>query len=186
MGFPVPYSELPGFVLHMLLVLGHLRSLVAAAIRLAGLSDLILDDLPFDSSAAAASATLSTPPPPAADPSAIDRALPPAVSYSDLYVSDGGGDGCAVCLHDFEPSSEVRRLANCRHVFHSRCIDSWAYLYRCGGGGGATCPLCRAPLFSSAAGVDDDDIIVAVDDVDYLFDDYSALSFPPAGELAYS
>ncbi|KAG0447075.1 hypothetical protein HPP92_028521 [Vanilla planifolia] len=49
-------------------------------------------------------------------------------------------DACAVCLYEFEPWEEVRRLSNCRHVFHRCCLDRWTEIDQ------RTCPLPRAPL----------------------------------------
>uniref|UniRef100_A0A0D3FZB0 RING-type domain-containing protein n=1 Tax=Oryza barthii TaxID=65489 RepID=A0A0D3FZB0_9ORYZ len=53
---------------------------------------------------------------------------------------------------------EVRRLSNCRHVFHRGCLDRWIEH-----DDQRTCPLCRAPLIPdemagalwAAAGVPD-------------------------------
>lgn len=48
---------------------------------------------------------------------------------------DGGQQQCMVCLCEFEPDVEVRRLP-CNHVFHASCIDEW--LRRC-----TDCPICK-------------------------------------------
>lgn len=148
MGFPVGYSDLllPRFLFLILSFLGHLRKLIAFALRTAGLGDLLLD--PAD-------------PEPSHGPqhrpdrchmplSAASRirSLLPAVRYGDLGACGGVVEGddvvpesCAVCLHEFECEDEVRRLSNCRHVFHSGCLDPWVELDQ------RTCPLCRAALF---------------------------------------
>lgn len=47
---------------------------------------------------------------------------------------------CRVCLERLEATDEVRRLGNCTHAFHARCIDRWIDL------GEVTCPLCRSHL----------------------------------------
>ncbi|EFJ08031.1 hypothetical protein SELMODRAFT_49554, partial [Selaginella moellendorffii] len=47
---------------------------------------------------------------------------------------------CAVCLCDFEPSSLVRKLPNCSHVFHRDCLDKWLNHNH------TTCPMCRSSL----------------------------------------
>ncbi|KAF6000463.1 hypothetical protein F1559_002244 [Cyanidiococcus yangmingshanensis] len=45
---------------------------------------------------------------------------------------------CSVCFEDFEPSSMVRRLPRCGHIFHDDCIRGWACHKK------AQCPVCRA------------------------------------------
>jgi hypothetical protein len=47
---------------------------------------------------------------------------------------------CRVCLERLEATDEVRRLGNCAHAFHTRCIDRWIDM------GEVTCPLCRSDL----------------------------------------
>ncbi|XP_024520529.1 probable E3 ubiquitin-protein ligase XERICO [Selaginella moellendorffii] len=49
---------------------------------------------------------------------------------------------CAVCLCDFEPSSLVRKLPNCSHVFHRDCLDKWLNHNH------TTCPMCRSSLLT--------------------------------------
>ncbi|KAJ0609201.1 putative transcription factor C2H2 family [Helianthus annuus] len=46
---------------------------------------------------------------------------------------------CAVCLAEFKNGEKFRVLPNCKHCFHTRCIDMWFYNH-------STCPLCRAPV----------------------------------------
>ncbi|KAF5177089.1 Ring-h2 finger protein [Thalictrum thalictroides] len=43
---------------------------------------------------------------------------------------------CAVCLSNLEEQELVRLLPNCKHTFHSHCIDTWL-------GAHSTCPVCR-------------------------------------------
>ncbi|KAJ1549789.1 hypothetical protein HK405_002302, partial [Cladochytrium tenue] len=31
---------------------------------------------------------------------------------------------CAICVSDFEPGDQLRRLP-CGHAFHAACIDAW-------------------------------------------------------------
>ena len=97
----------------------------------------------------------------------------------DSLVSCGSGrlpELCVVCLHELEGWEEVRRLSNCRHVFHMRCIDQWV------GFGRWTCPLCRAQLFSAevpAAGT-----VVSGDGTsDWLYDEYSSFPSPSMPSL---
>ncbi|XP_059285731.1 RING-H2 finger protein ATL56 [Lycium ferocissimum] len=44
---------------------------------------------------------------------------------------------CAICLDGFKDGEYVRKLPDCGHVFHVKCVDSW--LTRV-----LNCPVCRA------------------------------------------
>ncbi|XP_042394145.1 brassinosteroid-responsive RING protein 1-like [Zingiber officinale] len=131
MGFPVGgYSELllPRTLLGLTLLLGYLRRLVSDAFS-ACLGVLLLDD------GLRVRRRQST-------ALAVDRALPATRYDGDC---DGRGSGCAICLCEFEQGEAVRKLSDCRHVFHRGCLDRWVEHGR------STCPLCRAPLFSDLA-----------------------------------
>ncbi|PKU59433.1 RING-H2 finger protein ATL63 [Dendrobium catenatum] len=52
---------------------------------------------------------------------------------------------CAVCLSEMRQRDRVWELRNCCHVFHKACIDRWLD-HR----DQMTCPLCRAPVISTA------------------------------------
>ncbi|KAA0064792.1 putative RING-H2 finger protein ATL69 [Cucumis melo var. makuwa] len=43
---------------------------------------------------------------------------------------------CSICLSDYKPHDSVRCIPDCRHCFHSDCVDEWLRM-------SATCPLCR-------------------------------------------
>ena len=43
---------------------------------------------------------------------------------------------CNICLEDFQPKDEMRKLPSCKHAFHKQCIDQW--LARV-----ASCPICK-------------------------------------------
>lgn len=43
---------------------------------------------------------------------------------------------CSVCLSILEDGEIVRVLPNCKHNFHSECIDKWLSTH-------STCPICR-------------------------------------------
>lgn len=45
---------------------------------------------------------------------------------------------CTICLSEFEEGEEGIDLIDCKHSFHSRCLDKWLLGYR------QTCPLCRS------------------------------------------
>jgi hypothetical protein len=51
----------------------------------------------------------------------------------------GGEVTCSVCLEDVRGGEMVRRLPECRHLFHVGCIDAWLH-------SSSTCPLCRSDL----------------------------------------
>uniref|UniRef100_A0A0E0KUA7 RING-type domain-containing protein n=1 Tax=Oryza punctata TaxID=4537 RepID=A0A0E0KUA7_ORYPU len=94
-------------------------------------------------------------------PAMVIEEVLPVVRFDELVAAApavcGGGD-CAVCLSGIGGGDEVRRLSNCRHVFHRGCLDRWMEH-----DDQRTCPLCRAPLIPdemagalwAAAGVPD-------------------------------
>ncbi|CAM0902516.1 unnamed protein product [Alopecurus aequalis] len=64
----------------------------------------------------------------------------------DDDVDEDLASTCRVCLERLEPTDEVRRLGNCAHAFHRRCIDRWIDV------GELTCPLCRSNLLPGYGG----------------------------------
>lgn len=84
-----------------------------------------------------------------------------------------------MCLCGIGGGDEVRRLTNCRHVFHRGCLDRWMDHDQ------RTCPLCRTPLIPdemasalswAAAGVPD------ASDFDFSYS-YFAAAAPPSPTL---
>ncbi|KAK9150445.1 hypothetical protein Syun_008754 [Stephania yunnanensis] len=59
-------------------------------------------------------------------------------SSQDQTSSSGNTNSieCSVCLSTIEEEEMVRLLPNCKHTFHSQCIDVWL-------NGHSTCPVCR-------------------------------------------
>ncbi|KAM0945620.1 putative transcription factor C2H2 family [Dioscorea sansibarensis] len=117
--------------------MSSLHHFLFKAFHLFGLSDLLLlDDLSSSSSSPCKGKAMTD---------SIDEALP-VVKYEQVMAQGTRitAGGCIVCLHEFQGDDEVRRLTNCRHVFHRCCLDGWLDLGR------RTCPLCRSPLLSVA------------------------------------
>ncbi|MQM04956.1 hypothetical protein Taro_037760 [Colocasia esculenta] len=47
---------------------------------------------------------------------------------------------CSICLADYKDADVLRRLPDCKHLFHLKCVDPWLRLH-------PTCPVCRtSPL----------------------------------------
>ncbi|XP_062185572.1 brassinosteroid-responsive RING protein 1-like [Phragmites australis] len=174
MGFPVGYSELvlPKQMLHLLLLLGYFRRFLLWAFHAVGLGDLL--DLGDDHQALLQDHHALGDPPQGAPqllqlsrpefrlvPAMVIEEVLPVVRFDELVAASPAacvsGD-CAVCLSGIGGGDEVRRLSNCRHVFHRGCLDRWMEHDQ------RTCPLCRAPLipdemasglWAAAAGVPD-------------------------------
>ncbi|XP_073029348.1 brassinosteroid-responsive RING protein 1-like [Primulina eburnea] len=135
MGFPVGYSDLciPKTLVYLLTVLVFFRKLLCASLSLLDLRDLLEPQAPQYPSRLE----------PAAEPrsasAALIRELLPVVRFSDLSGMEPP-ESCAVCLYEFSGDDEIRRLRNCRHVFHRSCVDRWMDHDQ------KTCPLCRTQL----------------------------------------
>lgn len=132
MGFPVGYTELllPRLFLHALSFLGFIRKFISFLFRSVGLQDFIEPD-----NGGWAGADQPTRIPEFHSVSALlIREILPVVKFAELVDPP---ESCAVCLYEFEGQDEIRRLTNCRHIFHKGCLDRWmGYDQR-------TCPLCR-------------------------------------------
>ncbi|KAI3716754.1 hypothetical protein L1987_67860 [Smallanthus sonchifolius] len=133
MGFPVGYTDLylPKLLLHILTLLGYIRKFISFIFQSAGLGDFLEPDFASDP-------TRSEPVTQFCSVSAaLIRELLPVVKFSELVDPP---ESCAVCLYEFDASDEIRRLTNCRHIFHRCCLDRWMDHDQ------KTCPLCRTPF----------------------------------------
>ncbi|KAM0888359.1 hypothetical protein ACQ4PT_028405 [Festuca glaucescens] len=195
MGFPVGYSELllPKQLLHLLLLLGYVRRCLLWAFHAVGLGDLLdlADDAHHlalhDHSAASSSASALQPQPQHRRsefrpvPAMVIEEVLPVVRFDELDSSASSCVvDCAVCLSGIGGRDEVRRLSNCRHVFHKGCLDRWMEHDQ------RTCPLCRAPLipdemagalWAAAAGLPD------ASDFDFFYLPGGPLASVPAPTL---
>ncbi|MED6191472.1 hypothetical protein PIB30_000572 [Stylosanthes scabra] len=127
MGFPVGYTELlfPKPILQILSLLGFIRKLICTIFAYMGLPNFLEAE------------TDNTMPRFRSVSELLIQEILPVVKFSEVVE---GPERCAVCLTDFEEEDEIRRLANCRHVFHRGCVDRWM------GYDQSTCPLCRTPF----------------------------------------
>ncbi|KAL1569101.1 Homeobox protein B-H1 [Salvia divinorum] len=119
MGFPVGCTDLflPKLLVSLLTILGFFRRFTHALLS-------ILEP-------AAASYHHHEP---RSVSAALIREFLPVVKFSDLAAA---AESCAVCLYEFDGEDEIRRLVNCRHIFHRSCLDRWMDHDQ------KTCPLCR-------------------------------------------
>lgn len=80
----------------------------------------------------------------AAGPSMLRRSsgLSPAMIASlpttKYDPSSSSEECCAICLVEYQPDQEIRKLG-CGHEFHFSCVDSWL-------ANNASCPACRAEV----------------------------------------
>lgn len=74
---------------------------------------------------------------------ALIRGLPIILYHSsgDSDVEAGCGE-CSICLGVFEDGEKVKVLPQCRHCYHSDCVDTWLSAQ-------SSCPLCRTSLQSN-------------------------------------
>ncbi|KAK8502963.1 hypothetical protein V6N13_100259 [Hibiscus sabdariffa] len=136
MGFPVGYVEvfLPKLFVHTLSFLGFIQNLIFALFDYLGLSDVLETDTVWLEN----STLRTTDNPPVS--ALLIREILPVIKFEELDVEGDPPESCAVCLSEFEGGEEIRRLRNCRHVFHRPCLDRWMDHDQ------KTCPLCRTPF----------------------------------------
>ncbi|KAK6947816.1 Zinc finger, RING-type [Dillenia turbinata] len=168
MGFPVGYTELffPKLLLHALTLLGFIRKLIFSLFRLLGLSDFLEPDIVWPNNPAQIPEFHSV-------SAVLIREILPVVQFQDLISSIAENEipeSCAVCLYEFEGHEEIRRLTNCRHIFHRSCLDRWMDHDQ------KTCPLCRTPLIPDDMQESFNERLWAASGIPDFYSDYSAIS----------
>ncbi|KAL3652717.1 Homeobox protein B-H1 [Castilleja foliolosa] len=135
MGFPLGYTDLslPKLLVYLLTALGFIRKFVYALFSLLKLGDFLQPETTSYVPRAEFGLDLRF------LTAEMIRELLPVVKFSDLAEDDDLElpESCAVCLYEFGGEDEIRRLGNCRHIFHRSCIDRWMDHDQ------KTCPLCR-------------------------------------------
>ncbi|XP_019168700.1 PREDICTED: E3 ubiquitin-protein ligase RHA1B-like [Ipomoea nil] len=132
MGFPVGYTDLflPKMLVHVFTVLGFIRTCICFIFSVVGLGDFLEPEMAFHNRVETGSELHSV-------SATLIRELLPVVKFSELADPP---ESCAVCLYEFDRDDEIRRLTNCRHIFHRSCLDRWMDHDQ------KTCPLCRTPF----------------------------------------
>ncbi|KAM7491427.1 hypothetical protein LguiA_034348 [Lonicera macranthoides] len=162
MGFPVGCTDLflPKLFFYTLSLLSVIRTLISLLLSLLGLSHFLDPEL--------SSSTLpDCSPEPRSVSAVLIRELLPVVKFSDLVDPPGT---CAVCLYEFDSSDEIRRLTNCRHVFHRSCLDRWMDHDR------NTCPLCRSPFIADDLQDSFNERLWAASGIGELYGEYSPIT----------
>ncbi|TNV71971.1 hypothetical protein FGO68_gene12078 [Halteria grandinella] len=57
-------------------------------------------------------------------------------SNNTTAPTESSTDVCSICCDEVQPKALVRRMPECRHMFHQKCIDSWLKMK-------PTCPNCN-------------------------------------------
>ncbi|CAA0843262.1 RING/U-box superfamily protein [Striga hermonthica] len=91
--------------------------------------------------------------------SAIDNKSP-RFSY---HVKNEPVVECSICLSELVDGEEGRRVVDCCHTFHRRCLEKWVLGY-CK----ATCPLCRGPVAQEAVVAEYREMRVELEDSEWI------------------
>ncbi|XP_042475654.1 brassinosteroid-responsive RING protein 1-like [Macadamia integrifolia] len=167
MGFPVGYTELfiPKLLVHTLSFLGFIRKLICWLFRLMGLGDFLESDISWSENPTNLPELHSV-------SAVLIRETLPVVKFEDLITAGDAEtpDSCAVCLYEFEGREEIRRLTNCRHIFHRSCLDRWMDHDQ------KTCPLCRTPFISDELQEAFNERLWAASGIPDFYSEYSSVS----------
>ncbi|KAM7275693.1 hypothetical protein ACFE04_017559 [Oxalis oulophora] len=175
MGFPVGYTELlPKLLLHTLSLLTLIRLLISSIFKLIGFHDFLQPDIATWPNHHHSPPSVDHPFPSLS--ALLIRELIPVVRFSDLLLLDDNQQQqtdscCAVCLLEFEDSDEIRRLTNCRHIFHRSCIDRWIVGYD-----QKTCPLCRTSFIPDDMQESFNERLWAASGIPEFYGDYSGIT----------
>ncbi|XWS50983.1 hypothetical protein CRYUN_Cryun12cG0137400 [Craigia yunnanensis] len=76
-----------------------------------------------------------------------DEDLKKLPSFEHKAAEEGSSPvDCVVCLENFRKGDKCKVLPNCKHSFHSQCIDSWLLKT-------PICPICRTSANPSKVGL---------------------------------
>lgn len=69
------------------------------------------------------------------------RRQPPHLTYQTITAlqSMEVSNGCAICLVNFAPETNLEIMPTCGHYYHSECIQKWIGVH-------STCPVCRGNI----------------------------------------
>lgn len=70
----------------------------------------------------------------------------PCFEFKATERGETSSADCVVCLENFNVGDKCRLLPNCKHSFHSQCIDSWLVKT-------PICPICRTSVNPPNTGV---------------------------------
>ncbi|KAK9668101.1 hypothetical protein RND81_13G035500 [Saponaria officinalis] len=146
---------LPNLFLKFSSFLTLLKTLFFTIINLLGLTHLIEPEIHW---AAPDSKPISA---------VLIQEMLPAVEFRDLGLKPDQVDNCAICLHEFKNRDEIRKLQNCKHIFHRTCVDRWMEQDQ------RNCPLCRTSLVPN--------YLINVFNKRLLEDEEASSSFPEFG-----
>ncbi|KAF8412215.1 hypothetical protein HHK36_000175 [Tetracentron sinense] len=166
MGFPASYTDIfvPKLLLHTLSVLGFIRKLISLLFRNLGLGDLLESDIAWPDRPTHIPQYHSV-------SAVLIREILPVVKFEDLVSGEVDmPECCAVCLYEFEGQEEIRRLMNCRHIFHRSCLDRWMDHDQ------KTCPLCRTLFIPDEMHEAFNDRLWAASGIPDFYGDYSSIS----------